>query len=511
VKHRNITSLILVGALCTTLAIPTFVKGELKPLQSKDLQTTSIGYEIKHWSRQYIDQLLENYDVESIFFEKDLNEAIKKEDFQNLVKLVIDKDYDRCPDTTSREAVVHELTKLWAEETGKELKNIPVIKMLIYSDTHEIDPKYSHSVTVAYMCDIAKGRGAGVFDPKSDVTYGELAALINNTVKAIGKELNTGEKPVEEGRFETRASYKIEDDKVVFDFQLINHYPEQKQLMFGSGQQFELIITDEKGEEVYRYSDDKVFTLAIVYKDINPGESLKWQDEWDMRNKDGEKLESGKYKAEIRVIAIQEDDDQKIDKSQLTTVMSFVLNNESQEQEIKDKKIIQADKAKEIIEDIADKVIGAISQKDGKLISEFVHPVKGVRFTPYTHVSLENDVVFNKEEISDFFTNQEYYLWGYYDGIGEPISLTPSQYYDRFIYSKDFMNVEEVGYNEVLSYGNMLENQFEVYDNAIVVEYYFPGISPDFGGMDWESLRLVFKQYGDSWYLVGIIHNQWTI
>ena len=86
-------------------------EGELKPLQSKDLQTTSIGYEIKHWSRQYIDQLLENYDVESIFFEKDLNEAIKKEDFQNLVKLVIDKDYDRCPDTTSREAVVHELTK----------------------------------------------------------------------------------------------------------------------------------------------------------------------------------------------------------------------------------------------------------------------------------------------------------------------------------------------------------------------------------------------------------------
>ncbi len=123
----------------------------------------------------------------------------------------------------------------------------------------------------------------------------------------------------------------------------------------------------------------------------------------------------------------------------------------------------------------------------------------------------KNNRIFNKEEISDFFTNQEYYLWGYYDGIGEPISLTPSQYYDRFIYSKDFMNVEEVGYNEVLSYGNMLENQFEVYDNAIVVEYYFPGISPDFGGMDWESLRLVFKQYGDSWYLVGIIHNQWTI
>ena len=38
-----------------------------------------------------------------------------------------------------------------------------------------------------------------------------------------------------------------------------------------------------------------------------------------------------------------------------------------------------------------------------------------------------------------------------------------------------FLNAEEIGYNEVLSSGNMLENQFEVYDNAIVVEVLLPG------------------------------------
>ena len=57
----------------------------------------------------------------------------------------------------------------------------------------------------------------------------------------------------------------------------------------------------------------------------------------------------------------------------------------------------------------------------------------------------------------------------------------------------------------------MIENQFEIYDNAIVVEYYFPGFNPDYAGMDWESLRLVFEQYENDWKLVGIIHNQWTI
>jgi UDP-N-acetyl-2-amino-2-deoxyglucuronate dehydrogenase len=30
-------------------------------------------------------------------------------------------------------------------------------------------------------------------------------------------------------------------------------------------------------------------------------------------------------------------------------------------------------------------------------------------------------------------------------------------------------------------------------------------------GMDWRSLRLVFEKKNDIWYLVGIIHDQWTI
>ena len=68
---------------------------------------------------------------------------------------------------------------------------------------------------------------------------------------------------------------------------------------------------------------------------------------------------------------------------------------------------------------------------------------------------------------------------------------------------------EQIGYNQVLSTGNMLENQFEVYDNPIIVEY-FPGLSR-LTGMDWQSLRLVFEEYENEWRLTGIIHNQWTI
>jgi hypothetical protein len=185
-------------------------------------------------------------------------------------------------------------------------------------------------------------------------------------------------------------------------------------------------------------------------------------------------------------------------------------NNEA-EYEKDEEGIIKTEYAKEAIEETAAKLISAISEKDFEKVSAFVHPEKGVRFTPYTNVSVDNDVVLNQEEVKNFFNDKTKYLWGHYDGRGDEISLTPGEYYDEFIFSEDFKNAEAIGYNEVLSSGNMAENQFEVYENAIIVEYYFPGFNPDFGGADWKSLRLVFEEYEGVWNLTGIIHNQWTI
>jgi hypothetical protein len=189
------------------------------------------------------------------------------------------------------------------------------------------------------------------------------------------------------------------------------------------------------------------------------------------------------------------------------------IENEDEkfEYELNDEGIIKSEHAKKIIEKKANEVMLAIKNKDANTVSEYVHPVNGVRFTPYTSVSLEGDIVFSKEKMANFFEDENVYAWGYYDGIGDEIKLTPSQYYEKFIYTLDFINADELGYNEVLSYGNAVENQFEAFDNPIVVEYYFPSINPEYDGLDWQSLRLVFEEYEGSWMLVGIIHNQWTI
>lgn len=522
-KNKLIVSTVITGALCTALVMPSFAFGTNSlPVAAYNSEIIPISYKYNHWAEMYIEQLSEKYNVDSIFKDKDLEAYITEEDFLKIVKLVFDEEYDGAPDALTREAIVYELAKIWAQKTNQSLDEIVVIQMIFYEDTAEIDAKYNHGVTVAYIKDIAKGRSNGIFAPKDNVRYGELAALALNTRRAIDAELinenqpkENENQPEEDKRFETEGSYKIENDKVIFDFELINHYNEVKNLVFSSGQQFEVTITDEKGEEVYRYSDGKFFTMALIFKEINPGESLKWQDTWDMTNKKGEKLTSGKYQARIDILARLEDgfdiSSEKIDESQLSTVIEFTLGEDEIHEEDETKDIIKPEAAKEIIKEIADKVINAISNKDAETISEYVHPEKGVRFTPYTYVSVENDVVFNKEQMKNFFKDENTYLWGYYDGIGEEIRLTPGEYFEKFIYTADFVNAEKVGYNEVLSSGNAIENQFEVYDNAIVVEYYFSGFKPEYEGMDWQSLRLVFQEHEGSWKLVGIIHNQWTI
>ena len=501
-KNKLLKNIILTVAISSLVAIPVFAQN-IKLISAQDI--IPISHVFKHWAESYAEKLSVNYDLEDIFKDKDLDDHISAEDFKNAVNLTIDKDYADTPQVT-RELIVNELAKIWAEKTGSNLENIPIVMMLVYSDTDDIDAEYQHGVYVAYWSDIAKGRvidEGRIFDPKTDVTYGELAVLINNTINAIEKE-NTVQ-PIAEGRYETKGSYEIKDDKVIFDFQLMSHYTEAQELMFGSGQQFELIITNEDGDEVYRFSDGKFFTMALVYKTLNPGDSFKWQDEWDMTNKDGEKVNSGNYKAEIKILVISEDDG-KINDEELTTLLEFSLNND-----VREEGIIKPENAKKIIEETANELISALKNKDAKIITDFVHPEKGVRFTPYTRVSAENDLIVCKEDILSFFEDENLYVWGYYDGSGEEIKLTPDQYYEKFVYSEDFINAKEVGYNEVLTSGNMIENQFEVYKNSIIVEYHIPEIDPQFQGLDWQSLRLVFEEFEGNWKLVGIIHNQWTI
>ena len=160
---------------------------------------------------------------------------------------------------------------------------------------------------------------------------------------------------------------------------------------------------------------------------------------------------------------------------------------------------------------LAETVMALIEGEDFITLSTYVHPTQGVRFTPYSYVDISNDIVMTVADMAIFGTSTTMYTWGVYDGIGGPITGTPMDYYNDFIYVNDFIAPHIRSWNSSVGTGNMINNMDVSYPSADYVEFYFTGFDPIYEGMDWSSLTLVFEQSGGTWYLVGIIHGQWTI
>lgn len=156
-------------------------------------------------------------------------------------------------------------------------------------------------------------------------------------------------------------------------------------------------------------------------------------------------------------------------------------------------------------------VLDAFKAKNMTQLAAYTHPDLGVRFSPYSSIDLNKDLVFKPEKLKTLLTDPTVYRWGIFDGSGEPIQLVFTDYYSQFIYDQDYVTAKDVGYNQIIGKGNMRNNLKEVYPAAQFVEYHFPGFDAKFEGHDWKSLRLIFGQKGTDWLLVGIQHDQWTI
>lgn len=161
--------------------------------------------------------------------------------------------------------------------------------------------------------------------------------------------------------------------------------------------------------------------------------------------------------------------------------------------------------------DLSLDVMESIKEKDMNALSTYIHESKGLRFTPYTNIDIENDRVFNSEQVIGLNEDNTIYNWGNYDGSGHPIDLKFSDYYDEFIYSQDFLNPQMIGNNMTIGMGNSINNIDKAYPNGSFIEFHFTGIDPQYEGIDWESLKLVFEEDNGNWKLVGIVHDQWTI
>ena len=154
-------------------------------------------------------------------------------------------------------------------------------------------------------------------------------------------------------------------------------------------------------------------------------------------------------------------------------------------------------------------VIKLIKKRDINALSKYAHPKKGIMFSPYSDLKNNDNQIIEKKELVKIYEKNEELVWGEYDGTGARILLTFDNYFDRFIYDEDFIEYEP-NYDSIMGTGNAIENMNSVFPYARSVEYYTPG-TEEYAYMDWKSLRLLYEIYRGKYYLVAVVHNEWTI
>lgn len=159
---------------------------------------------------------------------------------------------------------------------------------------------------------------------------------------------------------------------------------------------------------------------------------------------------------------------------------------------------------------IATEILTALKAKDYKAFTAYFHPTDSVLFSPYGFIDTKTSKKLTKATFTKLIEERGSVNWGSYDGTGETIRLTAQQYLEKFVYNADYLHAEKTAYNQIIGKGNSLNNLNEVYSKHPFVEYYFSGFDQKYEGMDWSSLRLVFSTYKGNYYLVAVIHDQWT-
>jgi hypothetical protein len=158
-------------------------------------------------------------------------------------------------------------------------------------------------------------------------------------------------------------------------------------------------------------------------------------------------------------------------------------------------------------------ILTLLKNKNYLAFANYIHPVEGIRFSPYGFVDTVHDIKLPKQKFINQLREQgqDMIVWGEFDGTGDPIKMTLNNYMQRFVYDVDFVKPEKRSVNEFIGGGNSLNNLEAVYTNCDFTESHFSGFDKKYGGMDWRSLRLVFKVRDRKFLLVGIVHDEWTI
>jgi hypothetical protein len=150
---------------------------------------------------------------------------------------------------------------------------------------------------------------------------------------------------------------------------------------------------------------------------------------------------------------------------------------------------------------------GAIYRADFDALAA-LSSAEGVLFAPSATVDKDLNLSFTPDEIRKFPAAATEEIWGMSAETGEPILLTPAQYFEQYLREEDYAKAPMIGVNTIVKAGQQLENTADMFPEASFVDLHFPG-TDSASGAGWHTLRLVFSPQEDSLKLIAVIRSAW--
>jgi hypothetical protein len=189
----------------------------------------------------------------------------------------------------------------------------------------------------------------------------------------------------------------------------------------------------------------------------------------------------------------------------LTSIIYYVKNNTSVPASV----LMNSEKNPTLIQNSRE-VLGALAKHDFAKLQTLTSD-SGLTLSMYPNLDLQK-IHSIKSNIANLPKDKTIYLFGYTDGKGDPVNMTTSEFIDKWIYTKDYVNAPQIAVNSTLGGGNSLNSLKKDIGDRDFVAFHFPGFEAKYDGMDWTTIYLVFDHDNTGAYkLRAIAKDNWTI
>lgn len=159
--------------------------------------------------------------------------------------------------------------------------------------------------------------------------------------------------------------------------------------------------------------------------------------------------------------------------------------------------------------ELANQTLECVKNEDFKNLEKYIHDEKGLVFAYATNID-SHSPVFLKNQVGEFGNDYNKYVWGIGTHSDELLELTVNEYFEKYLYSEDYLNVEKISINNTIGITNAIDNVEEVFPDCIYIEFYYEG-TEEYDYLDWSSLKVVMEKYDGQLKVVGLVNSYYIM